>query len=67
MSAIDYLHSTPEDRYAAASVANDSVRESRLRRFWRDALGLVAILAVAVALIALRAWIYLPASVHLHG
>ncbi|HUN49276.1 MAG TPA: hypothetical protein VMU85_22270 [Stellaceae bacterium] len=64
MSAIDYLHSTPEDRYRAV---NDALPESRLRRFWRDALGLLAILAAAIALIALRAWVYLPASAHLHG
>ncbi|HTZ80129.1 MAG TPA: hypothetical protein VMC10_19625 [Stellaceae bacterium] len=68
MSAIDYLHSTPEDRYAAASVANDvPAPESRLRRYLRDTPALLALLAAAIGLLALRVWVYLPANIHLHG
>jgi hypothetical protein len=67
MSAIDYLHTTPEDRYEAVSVANDSVGETRLRRYLREALGILAIFAVGVGLVALRIWVYMPASFHLHG
>lgn len=68
MSAIDYLHTTPEDRYEAISVANDLAGgKSRLRQFVRDALGIVAILAVAAGLVALRIWIYMPATFHLGG
>jgi hypothetical protein len=67
MSAIDYLHTTPEDRYAAAAVARDHAGESRLRRGLREARGLLAIFAVGIGLIALRIWVYMPASFHLHG
>ncbi len=68
MSAIDYLHTTPEDRYEAVSVANDLAGgRSRFREFLRDLPGIIAILAVAFGLIALRAWFYMPASFHFHG
>lgn len=62
MSTIDYLHTTPEDRYEAASVASDAVGESRLRRYLREALGILAIFAVGVGLVALRIWACMPAS-----
>lgn len=62
MSAIDYLHTTPEDRCEAASVASDAVGEGRFRRYLRSALGILAIFAVGVGLVALRIWAYMPAS-----
>ncbi len=67
MSAIDYLHTTPEDRYEAASGAGESGSESRLRRSLREALGILVLSAVGAGLIALRIWAYMPASFHLHG
>ena len=68
MSAIDYLPTTPQDRYEAASVANElASRKGRIRELLRDVPGLVVILAAVIGLIALRAWVYLPASFHLHG
>ena len=67
MSAIDYLHTTPEDRYEAASVANAPVGDSRIRRGVREVLSILAIAAVGVGLVALRIWVYMPASFHLHG
>lgn len=68
MSTIDYLHTTPQDRYEAASVANNFAGgKCRPGGIVRGALGILAILAVAVGLITLRVWIVMPASFHFHG
>jgi hypothetical protein len=68
MSAIDYLPATPHDRYEAAFVAKDTAAgEHRLGRRARGALGFLTLCAVALGLMALRIWIYMPASFRLHG
>lgn len=63
MSAIDYLHITPEDRYVAASVANDASQRWPTRsEFARLILFVAAFCLISMGLIALGVWIYLPAS-----
>ena len=72
MSAINYLHVTPRERYEAASVGDiphSAERRAvrRLREVLRAAALAVAATGVMAALIALRLLAFPPASLHLHG
>ena len=68
MSAIDHLHTTPRHRYEAASIAHEfSQRRPTVGEYVRDVLFAAALCLVGLALIALRIWIYLPASLHVSG
>ncbi|HVM77395.1 MAG TPA: hypothetical protein VMU06_00150 [Stellaceae bacterium] len=72
MSAIDFLHVTPQDDYEAVSVG-DAPRKSEsrlvrgLRETLRAAVLTVAAVGIMAALIALRLLAFPPASLHLYG
>jgi hypothetical protein len=72
MSAIDFLHVTPQDDYEAASIGDASRKPERrsvrgLREVLRAALLTVAAVGIMAALIALRLLAFPPASLHLYG
>ena len=72
MSAIDFLHVAPQDRYEAVSVGDAPRRSERrfvrgLREVLRAAVVTVAAVGIMAALIALRLLAFPPASLQLHG
>jgi hypothetical protein len=72
MSAIDFLHTVPQDRYEAASHgAAVGAGERRLSRGLREALRALIVCTVGVGLlaglVALRLSILMPASFRFHG
>ena len=72
MSAIDYLHAAPQDRYEAVSVGDPPrASERKLSRAARQGLCALGFALIATGIMAglmsLRFLGFLPASFHLHG
>ncbi|HMK69156.1 MAG TPA: hypothetical protein VK433_11440 [Stellaceae bacterium] len=68
MSAIDFIHVTPQDRYEAASVG-DAPRKAAtpLVRALRGVAWAISAFAVVAGLVAIRILVFAPTSLHLNG